>query len=171
MIITLYADASYAKGIGGGAYWAKADGATDCGMFPIFDSKDSGEAETVTVLHAALLTLEGPQFALIRYNALLVIVCDCMSVKHYMEGERRIYDRNPTIKSLRARLDAMTARLGIRVKVNHVKAHTGRKDRRSWVNDWCDRNAKAARLSAIHGVKQFDNNHEERSRRKPNGRI
>lgn len=34
----------------------------------------------------------------------------------------------------------------IETRFKHVKAHTGGNDTRSWLNDWCDRNAKKERL-------------------------
>lgn len=41
------------------------------------------------------------------------------------------------------RVKNMVERAGFELKINHVKAHSGIGKPRNWVNNWCDKQAKA----------------------------
>ena len=45
-------------------------------------------------------------------------------------------------KRLRKMFNRSFTEKGIDIEFRHVKAHTGKDDARSYVNDWCDKNAK-----------------------------
>ena len=141
--ITVYTDASWDRGKGGGAFWARGDVGRATGYFPIPMAEDSGECEAIAMLHSAILVIEDPEFEMqINCGARLILVGDCRPALDYITHGKGAFDRNPTCRMLSTRL----REYAVDFKCNWVKAHQGGKNQRSWLNEWCDKHARKARL-------------------------
>lgn len=67
-----------------------------------------------------------------------------------IQGKRR----SQWAKPLKEQFDKLVKKSGIQVEVRKVKAHSGTEEKRQWVNDWCDREAKRAIMQLRNGVKK-----------------
>lgn len=75
---------------------------------------------------------------------LIVINSDCLTAFELI----KLKSKNPTGKSVALLIKTLKEKASYqglippRIQFRHVKAHTGAQDARSWVNRWCDREAK-----------------------------
>lgn len=67
----------------------------------------------------------------------VLIQSDCMAVLHLINGRTK----SPTLRQLWAEFRRLPLCAGLRVTGRHVKGHGPVIDRRTFVNDWCDREA------------------------------
>lgn len=149
--ITIFTDASWCPetSAGGGAFWAR-DNLHRCQKaFPITGAAQSHEAELIASCRAIVECLKdehlGPRLRE-GSNTRLILVIDCLSVKQALEwragnGKRprmsaELWEK---VKRVRAKIDEV----GFILKINHVKGHSGIGKPRNWVNNWCDKQAKA----------------------------
>ena len=148
--VTINTDASFSPDykVGGFAFYIVCDQfkITKSGMFKI-NPKTSIEAEMMCManaLHTLLMQKDLPQTKWIVLNS------DCLSAfeKIKLKG-----------KNSKGRLIAQILRK-IRLKCGmpkfdfrHVKAHNGTPDARSFVNDWCDKEAKKWMRIAVSNMK------------------
>ena len=149
--ITVFSDASYCPDThaAGGAYWARSDTHRAQGAFSLEGVTASHEAEVMAACNGVLQLAQEPSFrAELEQGRTtrLVLVVDCLAIKQALEG-------SPVPLSVTGRkavtdVLALRKRLGFFLKVNHVKAHTGGKQPRQWVNRWCD---TAAREKMMEG--------------------
>lgn len=152
--VTIFTDASYFDGdqSAGGAFWAKG-GSGDVveplkksGSFGIKDASCSGTAEAIAALRSMAFLFEDPDWhAILSDNARLILVVDCKGVQDMLEKGTGSYLRNHVVNTLHQEFLAAKQALGFQFKCNWVKAHQGGGERRSWVNEWCDKHAKKAR--------------------------
>lgn len=143
--VSLFTDASYHPHFRtvGGAWWAKFDGRKVQRQCRSRDVRDSVEAEIRVACKAIRVLVAHPVFLEWRAQStlpvLLILVVDCLAIEDAFQGRSTKY--SPLTQETAQILD----REGITLKINHVKAHKGVASPRSWVNNWCDRMARAAR--------------------------
>lgn len=159
--ITIFTDASFDDRdySAGGAFWAKGPneipGSPSIkkeGYFGIFDATCSGTAEALATLKGIHFLLEDPEFHSVfsrGRETLLIVVVDCMAVKHLMDCRSTALTRNPVVQDLFASFRDARETMGFNYKVNHVPAHRSDGTPRTWVNNWCDIHAKKARRKMI----------------------
>lgn len=140
---TVLCDASFDKprsrryGFGGWAAWIAIDGQAERvkGFGPIKadDLTNSTEAEVYAALNGIWLAR--------RHGATHVLVrSDCTTVAELIEGKVR----SPRLLSIWRRALARPDMQGVILEARHVKGHGEITCRATFVNDWCDRHAKAA---------------------------
>lgn len=152
--ITLFTDASFSDRdmAAGGAFWAKGGsegGAKRSGSFPILDAACSGSAEAIASLRSIGFLLEDPQFHAIFSKGpecLLILTTDCQGVKDMLDKRTGAYLRHSVVSTLAEEFWKAQDDLGFRFKCNWVKAHSNGSTARGWVNNWCDEQARRARL-------------------------
>lgn len=149
MRATVISDASFcnqnkARPLGGWAAWVRVDG-WGCpikGYGTIGDKrlKRSTDAEVMAALNGIWLAR--------RYGGRDILLrSDCMAVIDLMYGRVRKQHLVDIWASALAREDMQ----GIRLRGQHVKGHGVIHSAATWVNDWCDRNAKNAMRMARKG--------------------
>jgi ribonuclease HI len=67
----------------------------------------------------------------------LIINTDCLNGIEHLKYRKGVYKQVRQLK--RKAYDKFRVR---RVELRHVRAHNGAPDARSWVNEWCDQEAK-----------------------------
>ena len=142
--ITINTDASFhpVHKIGGYAFYIVCDQfkIQKSGTFKI-KPKSSIDAEMMCIANAMHTLLTQPELPEAK---LIVINCDCLpSFKMITLKSNNPIGRK--VASILRQIRISTSIKGV-VKPNyefrHVKAHTNNNDARSWVNDWCDKEAK-----------------------------
>lgn len=145
--LTINTDASFhpTHKVGGYAFYMVCDLFTIKGKGPFHARpKDSTEAEIMAIGNALATILKLPELRV----GVLVINCDAKFAMHAVE----VNPRSGLAKKVAAFKNKVAKHLGNpRIEFRHVKAHNGTPDARSWVNDWCDKEAKAAMWAAFHG--------------------
>lgn len=151
--ITVFTDASFEERdmSAGGAFWAKGGsegGTKKSGSFGITEATCSGTAECIASLKSIFFLLEDPQFHdLLRAKpSRLILVTDCQGVQQMLDRRQSAYMRNHVVNDLCQDFWKAQTDLGFYFKCNWVKAHSSGKTARGWVNNWCDQQAKQARL-------------------------
>lgn len=117
------------------AAWIRVDGRSttikEHGLFKI-PIQDANHAELYAALNGIWLAVN------VGRAQVVLAQTDSMAVCHAIWGKHRIYT-----DILKAQLQA-TGLSGINLKARHVPGHSGGKDARSWVNEWCDTKAGLA---------------------------
>lgn len=152
--ITIFTDASYHDGdkTAGGAFWAKGGsegGIKRSGSFSIPDARCSVTAESLAALRGIGFLLEDPQFhALFERGreCRLILVTDCQTVKNLIDRQGGSIMTHPPLAEAYNQVMNHKALWGYFMKVNWVKAHNNDGTPRTWVNNWCDEQAKKARM-------------------------
>lgn len=149
MKATVISDASFcnqdkSNPLGGWAAWVRVDGwpAPIKGFGTIGDKRlrSSSDAEVMAALNGMWLAR--------RYGGQQVLVrSDCMTVVDLIEGRVRSERLLAIWRSALQREDMQ----GITLRAQHVKGHGVIHSAATWVNDWCDRNAKNAMRMARKG--------------------
>lgn len=144
MLVTVYTDASLWNDTGAWAYWAKSSMGTirKAGVIP-FPPKNSDIAEMYAIAKAVVGAYQewGENVKVIFINTDSLHCCRAMwpFYKNYPDKEHQ---------QLADRMMQWCDGHGLTIRAKHVKAHTDNTDVRSYLNDWCDQNAKAARRKA-----------------------
>lgn len=98
--------------------------------------KSAHEAEIMAIGNALYCLLHKVELPKAHW---LIINCDCTRAMDEIKAGKTELSKNVRQLWLQLR-----DRLGVKkAKFRHVKAHNGTPDARSWVNDWCDKQAKA----------------------------
>lgn len=87
----------------------------------------------------------------------IIVNTDCLNVIHLVKNDKQAIERYrlkrdgfpELVKTLKTLKNQSKIPL-VPIELRHVKAHTGSSDARSYVNDWCDRKAKAALMEKIN---------------------
>lgn len=147
--ITINTDASYSQQykVGGYAFYIV------CDLFKITKSgafkgniKNPHDAEMKCIANALHTLLAQKELPSCKW---LVINTDS---QHSIETITRQLD--PLGKQIGRMWQQLITRLGsTNNKFRHVRAHSGVKDARSYVNEWCDREAKKYMRQAVNNVK------------------
>ena len=145
MIVTINTDAAYhsTHKIGGYAFWIVSDKGKIC-MSGVLKQqcKRSEIAEMRCILNAVFVVINQNYQGKINIivntdclNAIHVFKNDCVAIHNYRLGFGKKYR-----KKLYSFLIPHNKKYSIEFR--HVKAHTDTKDKRSFVNNWCDVSAK-----------------------------
>jgi len=148
MLVTINTDASFHPTLKNGAYafWAVSNDfkITKSG---VFKSKcinpDDAEAKCIiNALKIILLAHKGITKIIINtdsLNAIALLKNDKEHIKKYMGNNMKMWSH--IRKELNKVLNASFKGMGL-IEFRHVKAHSGINDKRSYVNEWCDLEAK-----------------------------
>lgn len=154
MLVTINTDASFHPKLKFGAYafWAISNDfkITKSGVFRK-KCVNPDDAEAKCIINALTLILKahkGITRIIINtdsLNAIAYLKADKVHVRKYGLFRSKIDQFNPIFKKLKR---------GIDIEFRHVKAHSGVSDRRSYVNEWCDSEAKSQLRKKILKVKE-----------------
>lgn len=141
MLATIYTDASYKDGLGAGAAWIRSDN----GRLTIrkrFKSPDPTHAEGIMIFYAIRYTLETwDDISVVFVNTDSLVFC------HYLWD---FHKTEPTREDLVKGVDMirdLCEQHGVELRIKHVKGHQSpNKSGRAWLNNWCDAEARQARL-------------------------
>ena len=147
--ITINTDASFhpVHGVGGYAFYIVCDlfKIQKGGMFKVAP-KNAQEAELMCManaLHTLLNTKELPSTRLIVINSDALYSFAKIGLKK--QGVGQVVAK--FLKSVRFKMQDRNTLPEFSIR--HVKAHVEIKDARSWVNDWCDKEAKKWMREAV----------------------
>lgn len=150
MIVTINTDASFSNKYKRGAYafWIVSDKGRILKSGPIRNAcHDSSDAEMRCIINALHVVSSDPE--LNKPGNLIIINTDSMNAIHVLTGDKwakRRYGLNKKgyIHLIQAEFQKVGKKLSrdIVLSLRHVKSHTGLGDRRSYVNEWCDKAAK-----------------------------
>lgn len=155
MLVTINTDACFhtEKKIGGYAFWAISNEfkITKSGVFKNkCVSSDDAEAKCIiNALQSVLHSQKNIHKVIINtdsLNATRILKKDKIGISKYIRLN------NSNIQKLQAAYDKVIqgSKNNITIEFRHVKAHSNIKDTRSFVNEWCDSNAKKQMWSKIN---------------------
>lgn len=138
--ITINTDASFCpnKKVGGYAFYIKCDDfkITKSGIIREVHGSSDAELKAIgNAIHTLLHCKDLPSFAWIIVNTDSMVAMKWLKVK-----KDSGHKSTELVKNLIKRLERRIG--GTKIEFRHVKAHSGKADARSWVNEWCDREAK-----------------------------
>jgi ribonuclease HI len=136
--ITINTDASYhpIHKVGGYAFYIISDlfKITKGGMFKK-EPKNPEEAEMMCIGNAVATLLAQKELPKCK---MIVLNCDAKFAMNKIKA-----GANPMASKVQSLCSQLTKRTGVlKIHFRQVKAHHGTPDPRSWVNDWCDKEAK-----------------------------
>lgn len=156
MKISIFTDASVdtTKGTGGYAFYIGCVKGKIMKAGILKSASNSGIAE-LQCLGNALHTLKYCKFKPITN---VMVYCDMLMAVTVMNGESRNF-KDPILRTIVEEINFLMLEICIIEKVNirnvrkfftfqHVRAHTGNKDKLSIINNWCDKNAIKYRKQA-----------------------
>lgn len=159
-LITVFADASFWEGDAGYAVWCRGDGEArhQFSAAITWGVEHIDEAETVAL---SMAITDGLKYLPFQHGGSVVAQSDSLRTlnlfAHYgAKISHRLSDRTIFPQEYGSPLqhifvkDAMlhASEAGATVWLKHIKAHTGKHEPRSQVNEWCDREAKKRRWEA-----------------------
>ena len=157
-LLTVFADASWdrrGKQAGGFAYWVRGDGSKRICASGEWPCPNNHEAETVGLCCAILAAINGfetqPGGAIVAQSDSLraLGVLMTLGARPAKTTDHPICENHGSRTSrefAKLAMDAANA-AGLKVWLKHIRAHTGIDQPRSFVNEWCDREAKKVRHS------------------------
>lgn len=151
MNVTINTDASFHPiyKVGGYAFWIACDKGRIKQSGTLKEAVNSTDCELKAIANA-LYVLEKSQLndGTIR---LIIINSDAKTVMSHIKPVKKKTVGSFIYKTVcRILSQSGLSVSGKTFKVRHVKAHTGKLDKpRSWVNDWCDREAKKGMKEAL----------------------
>jgi len=156
-VISLFSDASWWRGAGGYAFWARCDGPEKIQGSGEWECYGIDEVETVGLCTGILAALDG----LPNTRGVIIAQSDSLFALGLLVGyggiPAKTSDRpirpfgcggmKASARSLIFAQKAMNEvrAQGVKLYAKHVKAHTDNDDPRYRVNAWCDEQAKKAR--------------------------
>ncbi len=158
MLTTINTDASYHSDykIGAFAFWSISDQfkITKAGYFKQ-ECKNPHEAEMKCIINAIAVTLSANKnirrivFNTDSMNSIHVFTNDRANIRRY--GLQWAAPLRRQFNKYLKNYDRGRNRL--KIEFRHVKAHTGNDDKRSYVNEWCDTQAKYYLWKRINQLK------------------
>lgn len=154
MLVTINTDASFHKDskAGGFAFWIVSNNfkIQKCGFFEE-KCRNPTDAETKAIINAIYCVLKQEEgITRIIFNT------DSLNSKHILTNDRDKIQRYNLFfgKKLRRRFNKIIKEYNgnFEHEFRHVKAHSGKNDSRSYVNEWCDRHAKAFMWKRHHQI-------------------
>lgn len=148
MIVTINTDASYnhQHKVGGYAYWIVYNGERTKTGGVLKESTSAVEAEIKAIANALYRLIK------LKYKnvSLIIVNTDSTPAIERITGTRESKNEeiNKTVTAINEYLNELRLYNNVGksnmeyVEFRHVKAHTKAKDKRSYVNDWCDKIAK-----------------------------
>ncbi|MGE9312844.1 hypothetical protein ACLOAU_14445 [Niabella sp. CJ426] len=140
MTITINTDAGFyhRDKVGSYAYWVVSDGLLLKGSGVFSDKcKNPLDAELKAMCNAAhiLSVCQGFDFSKVR---LIVFNRDNINARSGKNGTQPQKKLSSILRKIKDQCHPL-----VKVDFRHVKAHNGTPDKRSYVNDWCDKQCKA----------------------------
>jgi len=142
MLVTVNTDASYIHGYAGYAFWIV------CNEFKVLKAgilrqkvKRPEIAEFKCIINACHILFKNDCSNVNK----IIINTDCMNVIHCLSKDQAMINRYNLKKEftvLTNKFYSLFKGKNIEIELRHVKSHTGINDARSYVNEWCDREAK-----------------------------
>lgn len=143
MLVTINTDASYIDGFSGYAFWIVSN------EFKVLKAgilrkkvKRPEIAEFKCIINALHVLFKND----CKNVSKIIINTDCMNVIHCCTNNKakiKKYRLNVyEFPELTLMFNRIMKGRNIEVEFRHVKSHTGINDARSYVNEWCDREAK-----------------------------
>lgn len=142
--ITINTDASFGPHdkVGGYGYYIICDKfkIRRGGMFKIHP-KNPIEAEMMCIANAIHTLINTPSLPSAKF---IIINCDCLRAFEHIGLRKKNEIGRCIARQLRELKDKTSFRglISPKVEFRHVKSHTGKNDARSYINEWCDREAK-----------------------------
>lgn len=154
MLCTINTDASFNRDhrVGGYAFWAVSNAfrITKSGSFRA-KCTDSTDCEIKCIINALMTVLHGCQGV-----TKVIVNTDSMNAIHILTNDKpsQIRWAGGVKKNSKYRVAYHKVLHGAKsrpvIEFRHVKAHSDNTDARSWVNDWCDREAKKAMWNSVN---------------------
>jgi ribonuclease HI len=138
MLVTINTDASYSSAykIGAFSFWMVSNSGRLFGAGALKGKvSHSQEAEFKAVLNALHFLFEKSEWKGVKK---VIINTDCKPVVDMING-------GLTYKwavNYKVHYNSLVKKYGITIEARKVKAHSGTDEKRKWVNDWCDQQAK-----------------------------
>lgn len=158
MLVTINTDASYhtKKKWGGYAFWAISNDfkITKSGLFR-FKCKSSDDAEIKCIINSlktVLYSHENIHKVIINTDSLNAIGVLTKDNNHIRKYVRLYVDQYKNLQSIYDKI-IHGSKNNVTIEFRHVKAHTGVNDKRSFVNEWCDNEAKKHMWNKINSNK------------------
>ena len=147
MLVTINTDASFHPSLKFGAYafWAVSNDfkITKSGVFKTkcINSHDAEAKCIINALQVVLLAHKGITKVIVNtdsLNGIALLKNDKAHIKRYMGSNMVMW------KHIRIAYNKVTTgnQNKVEIEYRHVKAHSGVNDKRSYVNEWCDTEAK-----------------------------
>lgn len=167
MLCTINTDASFHPKykVGAYAFWSVCNGfrVQNAGYFNDL-CKDPDDAEMKCIINAVYKTLKTSS-GLKR----IIVNTDSMNSIRVFEHEKKGIRRYNLqwAKKHREQLKSIikSYKTPVEIEFRHVKAHTGKNDARSYVNEWCDTHAKRFLWRRIHELKLVKNGATKRPKK------
>jgi ribonuclease HI len=157
MLCTINTDASFSKyhKMGGYAFWAVSNTfkITKSGAFKA-KCTDSTDCEIKCIINALMTVLHGCAGV-----TRVIVNTDSMNAIHILTNDRDAQKRWCRGVKINGKYRAAYhkvlsgAKSRAVIEFRHVKAHTGEDSARSWVNEWCDTEAKKAMWRKVNAGK------------------
>ena len=155
MLVTINTDASFHKWhkVGAFAFWAVSDQfrIQKAGYFRD-PCKRPTECETKCIINAFKVVL-----AANAQITKIIVNTDSLNSIWILENNRKLIKKYDLYfgKSLRRLFKKIVKDydISLTIEFRHVKAHSGKDDARSYVNEWCDTNAKIYLWKRINELK------------------
>lgn len=85
----------------------------------------------------------------------IIVNTDCLNIIHLLKKDKKAitqYRLGSWGNHLVMQLDLLMGKYKSKIEVEyrHIKAHTTTEGAKNWVNDWCDKSAKAALWASIN---------------------
>jgi len=138
MLVTINTDAAFHSqhNVGAYAFWIVCNQGKICHSGALKGKiKDSSEAEAMCIINA----LHALHRSRITNVTKVIINSDSL---HFM---KYVSKRPHLLKPLHQVFILVVNKYGLRkgwYEFRHVKSHSGKEEKRKWVNDWCDKAAK-----------------------------
>lgn len=140
--ITINTDASHSslKNVGGYAFYIVCDHfkIQKSGMFRGY-VKDSFDAEVMCIANAIHTLLSQPELPMSKH---IIINSDRLDSFPYLQPSIKRKNKRQSANKAHDYIEKLINTTRSDVLLRHVKSHNGAKDARSWVNEWCDKEAK-----------------------------
>lgn len=151
MLVTVNTDASYYKihKVGGFAFWISSDQKRIQHSGLLKTVKSAQEAEIKGIANALHALLHSG----ITNVHKIIINCDCKKAFGEIKNKAKPGTPERHAADLLKKLRELHGVHGRQIhEFRYVAAHTGTKDARSYVNEWCDTNAKRWPRKAINQI-------------------
>jgi len=154
MLVTINTDASFHTRlkIGGYAFWAVSNDfkITKSGVFRK-KCQTSDDAESKCIINALTVILKAH-----KGISKIIINTDSLNAIAYLTKDIKHISKYGLSHSKMRQFQQCLSMLPInktKIEYRHVKAHSGIDDARSFVNEWCDNNAKKMMWNKINNLK------------------
>jgi len=143
MLVTINTDASFHPSLKYGAYafWAICDDfkITKSGVFRK-KCQTPDDAEAKCIINALTVILKAHK----GIKKIIINTDSLNAIAYLKKDEKHIHKYGLSMSKMRQFQQCLVFLpiMGVEIEYRHVKAHSGVNDKRSYVNEWCDSEAK-----------------------------